>query len=242
MISELKRLALAALLLIAAACSSSTDTSSSPGIPTIGLLAGDGQTAIAQSPVPIAPAVVVTNANHQPLAGIVVNFAVKSGGGSVVGSTVSTDASGSAHVGQWILGPALGIQQLVASSSGAAPVTFTTTATLGSADSLLILSGDNQTISVSRGGTPGTLPASLSVRVVDKYQNPLPNVSVRFAPDNYRVNGNLSFVSVVSDASGVAGGVTWSVASTGAFTNLATLSATATGAKITTFHATYTTQ
>jgi hypothetical protein len=60
-----------------------------------------------------------------------VNFAVASGGGSIVGSRQVTDATGTAVVGGWFLGPIPGSNTLTASSSGLAPVTFTATGVAG---------------------------------------------------------------------------------------------------------------
>ncbi|HET7234465.1 MAG TPA: leishmanolysin-related zinc metalloendopeptidase [Longimicrobium sp.] len=73
------------------------------------------------------PAVVVRNNVGVPLAGVSVTFAVASGGGSVTGATVLTNASGVATLGRWRLGSA-GINTVTATVNGAGftnnPVTF----------------------------------------------------------------------------------------------------------------------
>jgi hypothetical protein len=103
----------------------------SAGVPArIAELEGDGQTAEAGSPVPIRPAVQVTDSAGAPAAGVMVTFAVTGGGGTVGGSTQTTGTDGIARVGRWTLGQP-GINTLEARSEGLAgsPVTFTADAT-----------------------------------------------------------------------------------------------------------------
>ena len=86
-------------------------------------VAGDSQTVAAGTAVPVKPAVVVTDANGSPLAGIPVVFAVTAGGGVVTGATAITDSTGTATVGGWTLGTS-GTQTLMA-TSGTLSATFT---------------------------------------------------------------------------------------------------------------------
>jgi hypothetical protein len=51
----------------------------------------------------------VRDENGNQLPGVTVTFAVTSGGGTVTAGTQTTNASGIATVGQWVLGPNLGI-------------------------------------------------------------------------------------------------------------------------------------
>ena len=93
--------------------------------------AGGGQTAPAGAPVPVAPAVRVTDAFGTPVSGVAVSFALGSGGGTVAGASATSDAAGIAAVGSWTLGPSAGVNSLTATSravSGAL-VTFSATAT-----------------------------------------------------------------------------------------------------------------
>ncbi|HEY3133984.1 MAG TPA: Ig-like domain-containing protein [Gemmatimonadaceae bacterium] len=76
------------------------------------------------APVEELPSVVVRDANGNPISGVRVTFAVASGGGSVTGDHVTSDASGIATVGSWTLGPTEGINTLIA-SAGSFSVTFT---------------------------------------------------------------------------------------------------------------------
>lgn len=92
---------------------------------------------VAGSAVSPAPSVKVTDGSGNGVAGVSVTFAVTAGGGSVSGASQTTNSLGVATVGSWILGTAAGTNnnQLRATSSGlsGSPVTFTASATAGSA-------------------------------------------------------------------------------------------------------------
>jgi hypothetical protein len=79
----------------------------------IELVAGNGQTAPAGQAVPAQPAVRVTNALGEPVAGYEVTFVVLAGGGRVDNVTQRTDSDGIARV-SWVLGPAPGSNLLEA--------------------------------------------------------------------------------------------------------------------------------
>ncbi len=93
---------------------------------------GDGQTVVAGQPVPTPPSVLVTDANHNPVPGVDVTFAVTSGRGQVTTAVVATDNSGIAQVGGWSPG-SKGSNVLTATAAGTGisgnPVTFTATGT-----------------------------------------------------------------------------------------------------------------
>jgi len=91
--------------------------------------AGDNQTGSPGAAVAVAPAVTVKDANGNPKSGVVVTFAVASGGGSVTGGSATSNGEGIATVGSWILGSAAGANTLTASATGIAAVTFTATST-----------------------------------------------------------------------------------------------------------------
>jgi hypothetical protein len=97
----------------------------------IAAAAGDGQQAAPGTPVPTPPAVVVRDANGNPVLGVPVTFEPISGGGSVTGSMATTNDDGIAQVGSWTLGSA-GPNTLRATAAAADlvgnPVTFTATA------------------------------------------------------------------------------------------------------------------
>jgi hypothetical protein len=86
------------------------------------------QVATKNTAVPENPAVRVSDHAGRALAGVNVSFAVN-GGGTVGGGgagapvVVATDANGNASAGQWLLGPAVGANSVVA-SAGPFSVTF----------------------------------------------------------------------------------------------------------------------
>jgi len=88
---------------------------------------GDNQTAAGGYPVYMPPGVVVLDAQGNPVSGATVSFAAAAGDGSVVGATQTSDASGKASVGSWVLG-AVGANTLVA-SVGSVTTSFSATAT-----------------------------------------------------------------------------------------------------------------
>lgn len=108
----------------------------------LAISAGDEQTAAASTAVTIAPAVLVTDTYGNPVAGVVVTFAIESGGGSVTAATPTTDASGIATVGSWTLGSGAGMNTLTARAAGLpdSTVTFTATATVDASTSPFVLS------------------------------------------------------------------------------------------------------
>jgi hypothetical protein len=81
--------------------------------------------------VAIAPTVQVSDTFGNPVAGLSVTVQVLSGGGSISGGTILTDASGNASVGSWTLAasgavPANGLyqNQLLATTQAASSVAF----------------------------------------------------------------------------------------------------------------------
>jgi hypothetical protein len=89
--------------------------------------AGNNQAGNAGGTVPIAPAVIIKDANGNPKPDVVVTFVVGSGGGSITGETATSNAAGIATVGSWTLGSA-GINTLIASATGLPSVTFSANA------------------------------------------------------------------------------------------------------------------
>jgi hypothetical protein len=95
--------------------------------------AGDTQTATAGANVGTAPAVKVADQFGNAVSGVLVTFAVASGGGAVTGASANSGADGIARVGSWRLGNSVGSNSLTASAPGLANVTFTATGTVGAA-------------------------------------------------------------------------------------------------------------
>ncbi len=107
---------------------------------TMAVSAGDAQTASAGSVLPTQLAVQITDVSGNPVSGVVVNFAVATGGGSISGATASSNAAGIATIGSWTLGTVAGPNSVTATSIGLAnsPLTFTATGTPGTASQLVI--------------------------------------------------------------------------------------------------------
>lgn len=101
------RSALQALLgavAILAATGACRDAVEPPRATTAEKSAGDLQSAIVGEDVVVAPTVLVKDDRGRPMGGIVVNFAVKRGGGSIAVSIDTTGTDGLASVGRWRLG------------------------------------------------------------------------------------------------------------------------------------------
>jgi probable HAF family extracellular repeat protein len=123
---------LAALLLACGGGGGDLTAPAPAGPAKLAVVAGDGQTAPAGSTVATAPAVKVTDANGNAVAGVPVTFAVTGGGGSVTPTTpVSTDATGVAPASAWTLGADPGPNTLTATIPGSGiagnPARFTAT-------------------------------------------------------------------------------------------------------------------
>jgi hypothetical protein len=175
---------------------------------------GEGQSAGIGTTVPVAPAVKVSDANGNPLAGVTVTFAVESGGGSITGATATTNASGIATVGSWQLGASLGANTLTATvGTTTLKTTFTATATAGAAATVTL--------------TPATIPnlspgqtQQLTARVADGSGNVLTNPPLQFTTSSSDVAtvSNTGLVTAVSSGTATitatSGSATGSVAVT----------------------------
>lgn len=177
-----------------------TATAGAPA--TLETTLGENQTSPVNRPVPIAPQVRVRDAAGNGVSGVTVNFAIGVGGGSVVLSNVVTGSDGTATVGAWILGPASGPNTLIASVTGLPSVTFTATATGGTAVSMQPIS------QVTQSGTAGTQAASPpSVVVRDAQGNPVQGVTVTF--NVTAGGGSLTGPSPITDINGIATVGSW---------------------------------
>jgi hypothetical protein len=119
--------------------------------------AGDGQVMPPGGTVPVAPAVIVKDANGNVKSGVVVNFAVGLGGGSVTGAAATSNAAGIATVGSWTLGANAGANTLIASSTGVPSVTFNATVTSADCNT-----ATDHTIGTVSSGTLSTTDCLLS--------------------------------------------------------------------------------
>jgi adhesin/invasin len=141
--------------------------------------AGGGESAVVGTAVPTPPAVLVRDADGNPLPGIPVSFKVTAGSGTANGKTPVTGSDGVATVGGWTLGPKVGANTLEATLSGlevsGSPVVFTATGTPGpvsAATSLVV--ADPAQISASAG----TSASTITVTARDAFENPIPDLAV----------------------------------------------------------------
>jgi adhesin/invasin len=172
----------------------------SAGVATaLTLSAGDNQSATVNTPVAVAPAVLVTDGAGNPVLGVPVSFTVGLGGGNVVGGNAMTDGNGIASPTSWTLGTTAGTNTLVATSAGLAgsPLTFTAT---GTAEAPATITAQSATSQAGRVGIPATTPPS--VLVEDQYGNPVPGASVTFQVT--AGGGNLTGASATTDQNGAA--------------------------------------
>ena len=183
------------------------------------------QNALEGAAVAASPSVVVRDEQGNWLAGASVTFAVTAGGGSVGGATQTTDATGTATVGQWVLGTAPGVNTLTATANGPGflgnPVTFVATGTVPA--SVTAISA------VTQSGTAGTAVASPpSVVVKDANLMGLAGVTVTFAVTGG--GGSVSGATAITDAFGVATETQWVL---GSAVGMNTLTATVSGSGVT---------
>ncbi len=160
--------------------------------------AGDAQTATAGSAVAIPPRVLVKDAAGNPVAGAAVTFSVASGGGTVSGPTVTTDASGLGAVGSWTLGSAVGANSLTVTNGGLSAI-FTATGTAGAGARFAFVTPPPATVTVGGG------PSVSSVRLTDTFGNAVASAGVSVTATAKLSSGeDVGFVTGISDASGLA--------------------------------------
>lgn len=112
---------------------------------TITKVAGDGQTAAANTAVAVKPSVRLADTHGNLIPGASVTFAVAGGGGSVTGAVQTTDATGTATVGGWTLG-ASGAQNLSATSGSLSATFSATVSSVGSAIASVTLNAHVDTL------------------------------------------------------------------------------------------------
>ncbi|MGE5688099.1 MAG: Ig-like domain repeat protein [Gemmatimonadota bacterium] len=153
------------------------------------LASGDAQTAPAGTTLASPLVVKATDAQGNPVAGIVVAWSA-TGGGTVTPATNSTGADGTASA-QRALGPAAGAQGTVADAGDVpgSPVTFSATATTGSAGQLSITTQPSASATV---GQPLAVQPQIQLR--DNLGNPVAQagIAVTAAIASGPVGGTLS--------------------------------------------------
>lgn len=169
------------------------------------------------------PTVFVTK-NGLPDPGETVTFAVTSGGGSVTGATQTTGADGTAHVGSWTLGTAVGSNTLTATAPNITAalgnqVLFNATAGVGPATAIIKIAGDSDTTSIGLA-----VAAKPVVKATDAFGNGVVGVNVTFTVTSG--GGSLTGASQITAVDGTAAVGSWTL---GPASGTNTLTATATG-------------
>lgn len=177
---------------------------------------GNGQSDTVRSTLATAYKVLVREQTNTPVQGVVVNWAVTGGGGSVSAATSSTNAAGIAQITH-TLGSTAGAQTVRASVTGliGSPVTFTSTAAAGNAASVEISGGNNQT-----GAVNSTLSTPFGVRARDAYGNEKPGVTVNWSV--HAGSGSLNPTQSVTGPNGIATSARTLGPAAGTYTDTAT--------------------
>ncbi len=123
------------------------------------------QSATAGTAVTTPPSVLVTDVGGNPVAGVIVNFAAATGGGSVSPASIATSATGIATLTTWTLGAAAGANTVTATVAGlsGSPVTFSATGVAGAATQLAVVTQPAGATS----GTPFTTQPVVELRDVN---------------------------------------------------------------------------
>ena len=191
-------------------------------------VSGNLQTTVAGTAVAILPAVRVTDAAGNAVAGVPVEFSA-SAGGSVEGAQASSGSNGLASPTKWTLATAIGLNTLTVTSSAlpGVSVSFTATGTVGPPATLTVVGGGGQTATVG-----GLVPTPPSVKLTDAAGHLLPGVAITFtAGQGGAVTGN----NPLTDADGIATLGGWSL---GLAPGPNTLTASRSGVPSVTFDAT----
>ncbi len=174
-------------------------TAAIPAPAAMVVAAGDNQSGNPGGALPVSPSVKVTDAEGEPAAGVVVQFSVASGGGSITGASATTGSNGIASAGTWTLGPAGGLNIVVATSPELPGVTVIFNASAGPPPAVKIEPSDGD-------GQSGTVDAFVgnppSVLVTDANGNPVAGVAVTWTVGVG--GGSVVGAGSVTDAVGVA--------------------------------------
>jgi len=166
------------------------------------IYAGDGQSAAAGAPVPVSPAVRVTDAAGIPVNGVVVTFSIRSGSGTITGEVATTNSLGVATLGRWTLGD-VGGNSLFATRAGlnGSPLIFVAMATAGVR---IVTFGDSNTDAGWSGNTPGAVATSY-VSVEGPYAGPNTNNPTQLAGKIETKWRAVSAVSIAAVNHGISG-------------------------------------
>jgi plastocyanin len=160
--------------------------------------AGDAQVGPAGSALATPLEVTVKDAQGNPVSGVNVAFAVASGGGSVVPTSVTTGADGKASTVR-TLGPGAGTQTTTATVTTVSPASFSSIATINGAVTIEASGSASRVDTVN-----ATVAPPLTVLVKDQNGAPVQGVIVDWSA----TSGGLSQSKDTTDAAGIAS-ITW---------------------------------
>ncbi|NOY79201.1 MAG: T9SS type A sorting domain-containing protein [Calditrichaeota bacterium] len=157
---------------------------------------GNQQTGIAGKPLAKPFKVFVSDRGGSPVKGVTVTFRIILGKGHMTHDQVTSDAYGMA-ASTLVLAPEEGSNIVNAEADGldGSPVTFVANGVPGTAEKLLMVSGDNQAIGV------GNVSENMVVRAVDGNGNPVQGVTVHFEV----TQGDASLITEADQATNVDG-------------------------------------
>ncbi len=150
------------------------------------------------------PAVLVRDEYGNPVGDVAVVFEVIAGGGLLEGANPLTDQRGIAELASWTLGTVPGPNLVSATVAGLPSSTFTVQGVPDAPSAVTVFQGGHQTASV---GTP--VPLAPSVRVADRFGNPLEGVPVLFEIGSGA--GILEGANPVTDSLGIAALEGWTL-------------------------------
>jgi hypothetical protein len=163
---------------------------------TIAKFAGDVQTAQINTNVAIPPAVRLTDSFNNPVAGVSVSFVATTGGGTVIGTPVTTNANGVAAVTSWRLGPNVGANVLTA-TAGTLTTTFSATGSVGAPAALTLTPSTIGELAIGQ-------TQQLTARVTDAAGNVIASPNVIFTTSNGGVASVSTAGLVTATGSGTA--------------------------------------
>ena len=162
-------------------------------------LAGDPVEEVGSIVTP-APTFIVRNSSGDALANVPVTVTITRGDGSLSNVALRT-ASGPTSIGEWTLDTIAGANEVTVVAGSAPPVRITVVGVAGPPTSV---SADAGILDALAGDFLSSL---FTLRVRDRYGNPVPGVSLDLTVD--QGGGEVSPPSLTTDDNGIASGITW---------------------------------
>lgn len=196
---------------------------------TLEIVAGNNQSAVPGTTLPIAPAVRILDGGGQPVAGYPVTFEEIGEAGVLTGAQTVTDGAGEASLGSWTLPGSNGTVQIRVDDGqlAGAPIVFSATASSNAPSQIQVLD-DNAAGTV--GEALGTSPR---IRVENSVGAGVDGVTVTFQAA--AGSGSITAPTVVTSGGGFASPGVWTLGTT---SGAQTVTAQAAGLATATLHAT----